>query len=85
MAPKKRPKKAGRRPTAGRRVKKTARRMITSPGLGRRLKEIEDRLDILLPEVTARIAALEHLLRKLNLCTHDDLRHARVFVKDNES
>jgi hypothetical protein len=43
-----------------------------------------ERVDIVLPEVTARVAALEHLLVKLNLCSHSDLRLAREFVKEQE-
>jgi hypothetical protein len=44
-----------------------------------------DRIDIVLPEVTARVAALEHLLLELNLCTMDDLRGARQFVRIQEA
>jgi hypothetical protein len=46
---------------------------------------LTERLDIVLPEVTARVAALEHLLLELTLCTHDDLRRARQFVREQEA
>jgi hypothetical protein len=49
------------------------------------LDELTERIDIVLPEMTARVAALEHLLLELNLCTHDDLRRAREFVRDQEA
>jgi hypothetical protein len=49
------------------------------------LDELTERIDIVLPEVTARVAALEHLLLELNLCTHDDLRRARQFVREQEA
>jgi hypothetical protein len=38
-----------------------------------------------LPEVTARVAALEHLLLELNLCSLDDLRGAQQFVRIQEA
>ncbi len=44
-----------------------------------------ERIDVVLPEVTARVAALEHLLLELNLCTRDDLRRAREFVRIQEA
>jgi hypothetical protein len=49
------------------------------------LDELTERIDIVLPEVTARVAALEHLLLKLKLCRHDDLRRARQFVREQEA
>jgi len=41
-------------------------------------------MDIMVPELTARIAALEHLLIEKGLCTHDDLVRSRRFVDDQE-
>ena len=38
----------------------------------------------MVPELTARIAALEHLLMEKGLCTRDDLIRARRFVDDQE-
>jgi hypothetical protein len=49
------------------------------------LDELTERIDIVLPEVTARVAALEHLLLELKLCSHDDLRRARQFVREQEA
>ena len=34
----------------------------------------------MLPELTARIAAVEHLLVEKQLCTHEDLVRSREFV-----
>lgn len=59
------------------RATKTAAKNTTESGLSLRLDELTERIDIVLPEVTARVAALEHLLLELKLCTHDDLRRAR--------
>ena len=49
-----------------------------------RIEELTERVEIVLPEVTARIAALEHLLLELKLCSMQDLRRAREFVKTQE-
>jgi hypothetical protein len=49
------------------------------------LDELTERIDIVLPEVTARVAALEHLLLELKLCKHDDLRRARQFVREQKA
>ena len=49
-----------------------------------RLSELAEEMDIMVPELTARIAALEHLLIEKGLCTHDDLVRARRFVDDQE-
>ena len=85
MPPKRKvPRKWGRRRPA-RPVKKTAASKPNVSGLTRRLQDVTDRIDIVLPEVTARVAALEHLLLELNLCTREDLRRARDFVKAQES
>lgn len=50
-------------------------------GVKRQLLDLREQVDIVLPEVTARVAALEHLLLELTLCTRDDLRRAREFVR----
>jgi len=67
------------------RAKKSAAKKASESGLSRRLDELTERIDIVLPEMTARVAALEHLLLELNLCTGDDLRRAREFVRDQEA
>lgn len=51
----------------------------------RQLLDLREQVDIVLPEVTARVAALEHLLLELTLCTRDDLRRAREFVRVQEA
>jgi hypothetical protein len=50
----------------------------------RRLQDLVERIDVVLPEVAARVAALEHLLLELKLCTKEDLRRAREFVRIQE-
>ena len=54
-------------------------------GLSRRLEDLRDQVDIILPEMTARIAALEHLLLEKNLCVRRDLIDARQFVRTQEA
>ena len=76
--------KVGRRRPAGL-VKKDASSGSGAAGLNRRLDELIEQIEIVLPEVTARVAALEHLLLELNLCTMDDLRGAREFVRIQET
>jgi len=44
-----------------------------------------EQIDIIVPEVTARVAALEHLLIEKQLCTREDLVRAREFVSILES
>lgn len=67
------------------RATKAAAKNSTKSGLSLRLDELTERIDIVLPEVTARVAALEHLLLELKLCTRDDLRRARQFVREQEA
>jgi Holliday junction resolvasome RuvABC endonuclease subunit len=81
---KKTPSPIRRRRHRGRATKAPAKN-TTESGLSLRLDELTERIDIVLPEVTARVAALEHLLLELNLCTHDDLRRARQFVREQEA
>ena len=45
-----------------------------------RLAELAEAQEILLPELAARIAALEHLLLIKGLCTRDELKQARAFI-----
>ncbi|HSA87550.1 MAG TPA: hypothetical protein VLE46_15350 [Nitrospira sp.] len=81
---KKTPSPVRRRRPRGRATKAAAKNTADS-GLSLRLDELTERIDIVLPEVTARVAALEHLLLKLKLCRHDDLRRARQFVREQEA
>jgi hypothetical protein len=62
---------------------RTLQRSVSSRPEGvatRRLNELAETLDIMLPELTARIAGVEHLLVEKQLCTHDDLVRSREFV-----
>ena len=81
---KKTPSPMGRRGPRGRAAKAAAKNTAESR-LSLRLDELTERIDIVLPEVTARVAALEHLLLELKLCRHDDLRRARQFVREQEA
>jgi len=67
------------------RTTKAAAKKTPGSGLSLRLDELTERIDIVLPEVTARVAALEHLLLELKLCRHEDLRRARQFVREQEA
>lgn len=53
--------------------------------LNRRLRDLREQVDIVLPEMTARIAALEHLLLEKRLCIRKDLIEARQFVRMQEA
>ncbi len=52
--------------------------------LRQRLEDLTEKFDLVLPEVTARVAALEHLLREKQLVTRQDLISARAFVRLQE-
>lgn len=67
------------------RANKGATATTSDGALSRRLSELTERIDVVLPEVTARVAALEHLLLDLKLCTMADLRRAREFVRMQEA
>jgi len=54
-------------------------------GLSLRLQDLREQVDIVLPEMTARIAALEHLLLEKHLCARKDLIDARQFVRMQET
>ncbi len=67
------------------RTKKGAATTRADSGLSRRLQDLREQIDIVLPEVMARVAALEHFLLEKQLCTKADLRHAREFVRLQEA
>jgi len=46
---------------------------------------LSERLDMMLPEVMARIAAVEHVLIAKKVCSHEDLLKARQFIDEQES
>ncbi len=54
-------------------------------GLSRQLQDLREQVDIVLPEMAARIAALEHLLLEKQLCIRKDLIDARQFVRMQEA
>jgi len=56
----------------------------TTDGLRQQLEDLSEKIDLVLPEVTARVAALEHLLREKQLVTRQDLVSARAFVRLQE-
>ena len=67
--------------------KKPARRPTRSDNdaeLRQRLEDLSEKFDLVLPEVTARVAALEHLLREKQLVSRQDLISARAFVRLQE-
>jgi Holliday junction resolvasome RuvABC endonuclease subunit len=67
------------------RAKKGAVAKRGDSGLSRRLQDLREQVDIVLPEMAARIAALEHLLLEKHLCTRKDLIDARQFVRMQEA
>jgi len=67
------------------RAKKKSLAKQRNSGLNRRLQDLCEQIEIVLPEMTARIAALEHLLREKQLCTRNDLIAARQFVRMQEA
>jgi len=48
------------------------------------LNDLTEQIEIMVPEMTARIASLEHLLLEKRLCTREDLIRAREFVRIQE-
>ncbi|HET7910212.1 MAG TPA: hypothetical protein VFL19_05850 [Nitrospira sp.] len=70
------------------RVKKKPRRQLkrndNDAEWRQRLEDLSDKFDLVLPEMTARVAALEHLLREKQLVTRQDLISARAFVRLQE-
>lgn len=48
------------------------------------LDGLSERLDMMLPEVMFRIAAMEHVLVKNQLCSYDELVNARQFIQEQE-
>lgn len=78
------PRKRVRGRAVGRAKKKSAAKRGDSE-LSRRLQDLREQVDIVLPEMTARIAALEHLLLEKQLCARKDLIDARQFVRMQEA
>ena len=77
-------KRAQRRPARKTPSGKKRQAVSTRPAKtdDRRLAEISETLDIMLPELTARIAAVEHLLVEKEICAREELIEAREFVDE---
>jgi hypothetical protein len=73
-------KRPARKPLAGKRLHPAA--VNPSKTDDRRLAEISEALDIMLPELTARIAAVEHLLVEKEICDREEFIEARQFVDE---
>ena len=82
MSPRKKraQKRPAGKPPAGRRPQPVA--VGPLKGDDRRLAEVSEALDIMVPELTARIAAIEHLLVKKEICDREELIEAREFVDE---
>ena len=78
------PRKRAQGRAVGQTKKKPAGKREDS-GLSVRLQDLREQVDIVLPEMAARIAALEHLLLVKQLCTRQDLIAARQFVLMQEA
>lgn len=48
------------------------------------LDALTERLDMMLPELIARVAAAEHLLVEKGICSHEDLVRSRRFIDEQE-
>ena len=84
-------KKSPAAPKKGAATRSTSQAQRTRPARASRprvttktLEALNDRLDIMLPEVMFRIAAIEHLLVKNQLCMYDELTNARQFIQEQE-
>ncbi len=78
---------APRKKSVGKKTKQPPRRR-TSRALkvsGQTLDALNERLDIMLPEVMFRIAALEHIMVKNQLCSYEELVNARQFIQEQEA
>jgi hypothetical protein len=84
MAPKNKPQSKASKPTS---QAKKPRRTASSRAPhndAETLDALSERLDMMLPEVMARIAAVEHVLIKKKVCVHADLLAARQFIDEQE-
>ena len=61
-------------------VPKPERRDDADRAVERRLGELAEAVNIMIPELSARVAALEHLLVEKRVCRRVDLIRARQFV-----
>ncbi len=78
---------APRKKTAAGKTKQPQRRR--TPGAvkvsGQIFDALNERLDIMLPEVMFRIAAIEHIMVKNQLCSYEELVNARQFIQEQEA
>lgn len=77
-------KKLGARSRVKKKPVRPAKTKDVYPEVLQRLDDLCEKFDLVLPEVTARVAALEHLLREKTLVTRQDLISARAFVRLQE-
>jgi Holliday junction resolvasome RuvABC endonuclease subunit len=77
-------KKLGSRSRVKKKSARAAKAKDGGPEILQRLDDLCEKFDLVLPEVTARVAALEHLLREKELVTRQDLISARAFVRLQE-
>ena len=77
-------KKLGSRSRVQKKPARAAKTKEVYPDILQRLDDLCEKFDLVLPEVTARVAALEHLLREKQLVTRQDLVSARAFVRLQE-
>ncbi|HEU4505280.1 MAG TPA: hypothetical protein VFR79_10630 [Nitrospira sp.] len=74
-------KKLDARSRVTRRPASSAKAKDSNADLRQQLEDLSEKFDLVLPEVTARVAALEHLLREKELVSRADLVSARAFVR----
>jgi hypothetical protein len=74
-------KKLDARSRVTRRKVSSSKPQDSAADLRQQLEDLSEKFDLVLPEVTARVAALEHLLREKGLVSRADLVSARAFVR----
>jgi Holliday junction resolvasome RuvABC endonuclease subunit len=77
-------KKLDARSRVTRRRVSSSKAKTSEADLRQQLEDLSEKFDLVLPEVTARVAALEHLLREKQLVSRADLVSARAFVRRQE-
>lgn len=85
MAMKRKP--VGKRTRARQRSQRPSRGASSSASRGIKadVEALAERLDMMLPELIARVAAAEHLLVEKGICSHEDLLRSRRFIDEQES
>ncbi len=85
MAMRKKPVRKRARPRQRSKGSKRPASSSGARGLKADLDALEERLDMMLPELIARVAAAEHLLVEKGICSHEDLVRSRRFIDEQES